>query len=99
MSSRDAERSAPTSCLADLVSTDDAQRAAELTQSAARLDATNEELSRLAIAAHARAGNKPAVEAELRRLRTALREIDETPSPETLSLVAAHHGGAADHCR
>ena len=85
--------------LADLVSADDVGQAAELTQSAARLDPTNEQLSRLAIEAHARAGNQPAVEAELRRLRTALSEIDETPSPETLSLADAHRATAVDHRR
>lgn len=79
--------------LAELVSANNPREAAELTQSAAELDATSEDLSRLAIEAHSRAGNKPAVDAELRRLKTALREIDEAPSPETLALVTAHHGG------
>lgn len=66
--------------LADLVAAHDPQRAANLTQSAVAMDPTNEEVSRLAMKAHQRAGDQTAADAELRRLRTALRDIGETPS-------------------
>jgi DNA-binding SARP family transcriptional activator/nucleoid-associated protein YgaU len=74
--------------LADLISAEDPHQAADLTKAAAGLDPTNEELARLAMGAHARAGDALAVAARLRHLRSALREIDEDPSPETLTLAA-----------
>lgn len=73
--------------LADLVSAQDPRRAAELTKAAATLDPTNEELARLAMGAHARVGDTLSVAARLRHLRSALREIDEEPSPDTLALA------------
>lgn len=76
--------------LADQVAPTDATWAADLIQRAAALDPTSEDLSRRAIDAHARAGNKAAVDAELRRLRSALRDIDEVPSQETESLANSH---------
>ncbi|MBL8932808.1 MAG: LysM peptidoglycan-binding domain-containing protein [Kineosporiaceae bacterium] len=79
--------------LADLVWANSPCEAADLTQSAASLDATSEDLARLAIQAHTRAGDGSAVDAQLHRLEAALREIGETPSPETLSLAAAAHHG------
>ena len=74
--------------LADLVSAAQPGRAADLTKEAADLDPANEELARLAMGAHARIGDIAAVTARLRHLRAALREIDEEPSPETLTLAA-----------
>lgn len=73
--------------LADLVSAAQPDRASELTEVAASLDPTNEELARLAMGAHARVDDLAAVAAQLRRLRLALREIDEEPSSETIALA------------
>jgi DNA-binding SARP family transcriptional activator/nucleoid-associated protein YgaU len=72
--------------LADLVSANDPRQAADFTKAAASLDPANEELACLAMGAHARVDDTLAVAARLRHLRAALREIDEEPSPETLSL-------------
>jgi two-component SAPR family response regulator len=81
--------------LADLVSAEDPRQAAELTKAASGLDPNNEELTRLAMGAHARVGDTLAVAARLRHLRSALREIDEEPSPETLALAARLQQGDA----
>lgn len=48
---------------------------AHLTQHAAALDPTNEEVSRLAMKAHERVDDQTAADAELRRLRAALRAM------------------------
>lgn len=73
--------------LADLVAPADAAKAAGLNQVAATLDPTNEDLSCRVIEAHARVGDNEAIDAELRRLRSALREIDEEPSRDILDLA------------
>jgi DNA-binding SARP family transcriptional activator len=73
--------------LADLVSAREPYLAAELTTAAAELDPTSEELARLAMTAQAHIGDVAAVRAQLRQLRSALRSIDEEPSPEIVSLA------------
>jgi DNA-binding SARP family transcriptional activator len=56
--------------LADLLSAQDPHQAADLTKTAASLDPANEELARLAMGAHARTNDTPAITACLRQLRT-----------------------------
>lgn len=75
--------------LADLFASDSPGRAAELAQAAAALDPTNEALCARAMEALRLIGDNVAIAAELRRLRSALREIDEAPSTEIVSLAAA----------
>jgi DNA-binding SARP family transcriptional activator len=74
--------------LADLVSAENPRHAADLTAAAARLDLASEELAQLAMEASSRIGHTGAVAAQLRQLRSALRDIDEEPSSETLTLAA-----------
>ncbi|WP_158220828.1 LysM peptidoglycan-binding domain-containing protein [Kineosporia sp. R_H_3] len=76
--------------LADQIAPEDGAMAAQLTLRAAALDATNEELSRRAITALARAGDDAAIDTELSRLRVALLEIDEVPSHETLAMAKSY---------
>jgi DNA-binding SARP family transcriptional activator len=73
--------------LAALVADSDPAEAVRLLDRATVLDPINEELARTAMRAHARLGNADAVHAELRRIRTALDEIDLEPDDATTTLA------------
>lgn len=73
--------------LATLVAETDPDQAADLAQAAADLDPYNEDLTRRAMRAVAHAGHPDRIPQQLSRLRTALADIDEEPTPETLTLA------------
>jgi DNA-binding SARP family transcriptional activator len=74
--------------LAALLADTQPREAADLTHTAAALDPINEDLARQAMRALARVGDADAVRAVLHQLRTALDDIDEEPSSETIALAA-----------
>ena len=74
--------------LAELVGADDPAAAAELVRAAAALDPINEDVARQAMRALARVGDAAGVRAVLGQLRTALDDIDEEPSGETIALAS-----------
>ena len=77
--------------LAELLAATDAHEAADLIGTAAGLDPYNEDLARRAMRA-------AAVRGHLDQLRAALDEIDEEPSPETLTLATRlRHEGHGQH--
>jgi DNA-binding SARP family transcriptional activator len=73
--------------LAALITGSDPARAAQLLETACDLDPYHEETAQLAMRAHARVGDRDAVKTCLRRLRTALNELDETPDDRTEALA------------
>ncbi|WP_203790403.1 BTAD domain-containing putative transcriptional regulator [Paractinoplanes rishiriensis] len=74
--------------VAELLHPTDPAEAAALIDDAATLDPINEDVARRALNALAAAGNTAAAQAVLHRLRDALHDIEEEPSPETLALAA-----------
>lgn len=83
--------------LAELVACDQPNMAADLVRAAARLDPINETIAQQAMRAIARVGDAEGVRAVLRCLRTALEDIDEEPTDETVTLASdlqrqAHQG-------
>ncbi|MBK6873830.1 MAG: LysM peptidoglycan-binding domain-containing protein [Kineosporiaceae bacterium] len=73
--------------LADMLSDAEPQRATTLIRAAAAMDPTNEDLAQQAIRAHVRTGDAEAIRDQLRRLRTALGNIGEALSEDTVALV------------
>src|SRR5438034_10239133 len=82
--------------LADLTAGTNPRQAADLTQAAAALDPYNEDLARQAMRALAHIGDAAAIHAQLQRLRTALDDIEEEPSSETIALAAQLHREVTD---
>ncbi|MEU7876368.1 BTAD domain-containing putative transcriptional regulator [Dactylosporangium sp. NPDC049140] len=74
--------------LADLIAADNPRGAADLLQAATDLDPINEDIARHTMRAYARLGDTAAIRAVLHQLRTALNDIDEPPSPDTIALAA-----------
>jgi DNA-binding SARP family transcriptional activator len=74
--------------LADFLTPGEPDTAADLLRGAAALDPINEDLARRAMEALAATGDDHAVQAVLGRLREALTDIDEEPSPELIALAA-----------
>ncbi len=74
--------------LAALVAEADPTDAAQLLDTACELDPYNEELACQTLQAHARAGDADALRTRLRRLRTALDDLDEQPDEATEALAA-----------
>jgi DNA-binding SARP family transcriptional activator len=85
--------------LADLLASADPGQAAALAGAAADLDPYNEELARRAMRALADAGDPAGARARMRKLRAALDEIDEEPSPDTIALAARLPRGPAAGAR
>jgi DNA-binding SARP family transcriptional activator len=85
--------------LAEMLSTrGDVRNTVELLRAAADLDPINEDLARQAMHALAETGDAAGIRARLQRLRTALHDIDEQPSSETVALASRllHQIGGED---
>jgi DNA-binding SARP family transcriptional activator len=74
--------------LATLLGDAEPATAADLLRAASQLDPINEDLARRTMRALARIGDAAAVRTVLQQLRTALDDIDEEPSAETIALAA-----------
>jgi two-component SAPR family response regulator len=81
--------------LAELLGPTDRHAAVQLTQEAVAIDPLSEDVSRRAMRALAAIGDLEGVRAQLDRLRTALDEIDEEPTADTLALAAQLQRAAA----
>jgi DNA-binding SARP family transcriptional activator len=72
--------------LAEAVADTDPEQAAALTEAAADLDPTNEDLARRAMTALHRIGDIPATKSRFETLRRSLDDIDEEPGAEIVEL-------------
>jgi DNA-binding SARP family transcriptional activator len=82
--------------LADLIADDQPRAAADLLTGATVLDPINEDLARRAIRALAVVDDQQGAHAVFDRLRDALADIDEQPSPETVALEVQLRRPAAE---